>query len=117
MNGHQQLQSKPNGSPTQLGSVSAKFIAFDFKDVRKGDSLQGFVTLELPSHLVIKDCAYHCREDGRRWIGLPGKPFTKQDGTTSYVNILDFSSKEAKNKFQRMALEAVDELLAQGGEA
>jgi len=36
-------------------------------------SLRGFFTLELPSGLIINDLTLH-EKDGKRWVGLPGKP-------------------------------------------
>ena|SRR5690242_21913750 len=86
-----------------------RFIATDWKPLVK-DSLRGFFTIVTPSGLKIKHAMLHER-DGQRWIGLPGKPFTKADGSISYANIIDFDSRETKQRFQDAALCAVDELL------
>jgi hypothetical protein len=90
---------------------SHAFYARDWKALER-NTLRGFVTIELPSGLVIKECSLHER-DGRRWVGLPGKPYTAKDGQTSYVNIIDFGTKQARTQFQELALKAIDELLGE----
>jgi hypothetical protein len=41
---------------------------------------------------------------------LRGKPWTRPDGTTSYVPLLNFTSDDARFRFQRLALAAIDNL-------
>jgi hypothetical protein len=95
--------------------------ASDFKPMDKG-ALRGFVTLKLPSGLVLKECTFMNSND-KEWIGLPGKPQIDREGKvrkdaatgkTLYVSIVDFDSKEAHDKFQDLALAAVKTLLARG---
>jgi hypothetical protein len=82
------------------------------------NSLRGFVTLILPSGLVIHDCTVH-EKDGQRWIGLPGKPQLDRDGRHRkdangkplYTVVLDFADRNARAAFQRQALAAIDALL------
>jgi hypothetical protein len=90
-----------------------EFLALDWKPMQR-NTLQGFVTIVLPSGLRIRECSLH-EKNGKRWVSLPGKPWTRQDGTTSYVAILDFADDEARFRFQRLALAAIDEML--GGAA
>ena len=80
----------------------------DWKPMQKGASLQGFLTLTFRSGLVIHNCTYHRREDGARWVGLPSRQYTKQDGSTSWVPIVEFVDKEAYTKFQNLAKNAID---------
>jgi hypothetical protein len=72
--------------------------------------LTAFVTLVLPSGLVIKECAYFER-DGKRWVSLPTRSYTTRVGKTAYSQILDFETPSAKARFQAQALAALDELL------
>lgn len=51
--------------------------------------------------------------DGKRWIGLPGRPYVK-DGATLYSSIIDFDSDESRNSFQQLALAAITHLLERG---
>jgi hypothetical protein len=98
-------RNRPPGKAPGLNAFSAS----DWKAYEK-NTLRGFVTIDLPSGMRIKECTVH-EKNGKRWIGLPGKPWIKSDGTTGYVSILDFASEETKNRWQRLALAAVDDLL------
>jgi hypothetical protein len=85
-----------------------QFEVTEYRDMRKGDSLRGFVSLRLPSGIVIHDLTYHERSDGARWVGMPARKYEKPDGTTAWARIIEFASKEAQAKFQRLAKDAVD---------
>jgi hypothetical protein len=84
------------------------FVASDWKSLDK-NTLKGSCTLTLPSGLVIKEITYH-EQNGKRWIGFPGRPWTRPDGSTAYVNIFKFATDEAKTDFDRRALAAIGEL-------
>ena len=70
------------------------------------NTLQG--SIELPGvGLIIKDCSLHER-DGKQWIGLPGKPYTKPGGgEQSWTNIVDFADNKSRYLFQDEALPLV----------
>ena len=86
-------------------------------------TLQGFVTLTLrPSGLVLRDCSLHEKE-GRRWIGLPMRPQLDRDGKQlvslkdnkpCWSQVVDFESKDARERLQAAALAAVDRLIGRG---
>jgi DNA-binding cell septation regulator SpoVG len=78
------------------------------------NTLRGFFTLTLPSGIVIHGCQLH-EKNARRWIGLPARPYTKDDGTTAYARIIEFISADLHQKFQAAALGAVDALLETTG--
>lgn len=88
--------------------TAAGITVVEWRPCQKGDSLQGFLTLQLPSGLTLHDCTYHQRPDGARWLGLPARQYTKQDGTTAWVRLVDFADKAAHARFQDLALSAVD---------
>lgn len=71
------------------------------------NTLRGFFTVTLPSGLIIHKCSLH-EKSGVRWIGLPAEKFTKKDGTVSYANLLEFSSRGVSEKFRDAVLEAFD---------
>jgi hypothetical protein len=50
-----------------------KIEASGWRPQKKGDSLQGFLTLKLPPGMCLYDCTCHRRADGTRWIGLPDR--------------------------------------------
>jgi hypothetical protein len=64
--------------------------------------------------MVLHDCTYYQRQDGARWIGLPARQYTKQDGSTAWARLIDFADRDAYARFQKLAKEAVDRYLGQG---
>jgi hypothetical protein len=94
-----------------------EFVARDWRKVER-NTLQGFVTLVLPSSLVVHECSLHV-QGSRRWVGLPGRPQLDADGrqrvdpTTgrkAYVPVVEIYEKAARERFQRAALAAIDRL-------
>jgi hypothetical protein len=104
---------RANGAPAPP-AVAQQFIASDWKPYSK-NTLQGFFNLTLPSGLIIRECSYHER-DSKSWVAMPAKPWVKQDGSTSYVTILEFVDKQTQYEFGCLAVAAIEQLLAaQGG--
>ena len=86
----------------------------DWKPLENG-SLRGFLTLTLPSGLVIHNC--HLIEvGGRRWVGLPARCFRTAEGKVHYEPIIEFTTRKAHRNFERAALEAVEQFLRARGE-
>jgi hypothetical protein len=93
--------------------------ASDWRAVVK-NSLQGFCVLTLsPSGLVLRDCSVHERPDGKRWVGLPAKPQLDSEGRHRkdpasgkplWLPLVEIKGKAERERFQRAALAAVDEL-------
>jgi hypothetical protein len=90
-------------------------ISTDWKPFEK-NTLKGFFTIVTPSGLRIKECSLHERE-GKRWIALPAKQWTKDDGSISYVPLIDFVSDDIRRNFQQQALAALNQLLDYKGNA
>jgi hypothetical protein len=86
--------------------------AFTITNFRRLDknSLRGVFDLELPSGLKINRCMLF-EKNGKRWVGFPSEKFTKRDGTTSYSPILEFSSREVSDKFQKAVLPLAEQAL------
>jgi hypothetical protein len=70
------------------------------------NTLRAFFDVELPSGMVLCGCTLHEKE-GRRWIGLPAKPYTKDDGSQSWVKIVDFAGRDKAAQFRDLVLPAV----------
>jgi hypothetical protein len=49
-------------------SAQRKLVVVEWRPCEKGASLKGFVTLRLPSGLVLHDLTYHHRQDGATWV-------------------------------------------------
>ena len=72
------------------------------------NTLQGFLTIRMTGvGLEIRDIALH-RKNGRRWLQLPAKPYTKPDGGQGWSYILAFYEKKHFKQFQEVALTALD---------
>jgi hypothetical protein len=99
-----------------LTQTQTQMRATDWRPLQRG-SLQGFVTLHLPSGLVIRDCTLH-QSGEKRWVGLPGKPQIDASGATRrndsgkvlYTPVIDIVP-SARERFQTEALRAVDCLI------
>jgi|SRR6516225_654162 hypothetical protein len=88
--------------------MTNEFVVSEWRECKKGNSLQGFLTLTLPSGMSLHDCSYHRRKDGSRWIGLPARQYQKSDGTTAWFPLIAFPDKTDHARFQKLAREAVD---------
>jgi hypothetical protein len=78
------------------------------------NTLQGILSLNLPSGIVIHNCTLH-KKGTARWIGLPARDYSAADGKVSWSPMVEFASKESRYAFQDAALEAIDRFLAEGG--
>jgi hypothetical protein len=80
------------------------------------NTLRAFVTFQLPSHMVVRDCTLHAKGEAR-WVGLPARPIVKDGAIVSWAPVVDFNDHEARARFQKLALEAIDRYLAANGGA
>jgi hypothetical protein len=74
------------------------------------NTLRAFVDLELTRvGIVIRDCTWHRKEDGQEWVGFPAKTYQDKNGNTLWEPLVKFAegAKEAREQFQRQALEAI----------
>jgi hypothetical protein len=98
-----------NGKPG-AGNAGHQMIQIaGFKPLSK-NTLKGVFDVLLPSGLQIHGCML-LESDGKRWIGLPGKPYTDASGQKTYARIIDFSSSTIRDKFRDAVLMALDEHL------
>jgi DNA-binding cell septation regulator SpoVG len=95
-----------------MSAETSQFIAADWRPVVK-NSLQGFLSLTLPSGMIVRECSLH-QKDSSRWVSMPAREY-KKDGESKWRAVIDFSDKETGKAFQKRALAAVDELLEAGG--
>jgi DNA-binding cell septation regulator SpoVG len=75
-----------------------------FKPYTK-NTLRGFADLELDSGIIIHDLTLH-EKDGKRWVGMPARSFTGNDGATKWTPIVEVAE-HARASFQRQALAAI----------
>jgi hypothetical protein len=91
-------------------SPESEFTVSDWKPFQR-NTLLGFLNLTTPSGLIFRGCSIHEKE-GSRWISMPAQKLAKDDGTTTYKPMVEFVSKEARDRFNEVALRAVDRFLA-----
>lgn len=82
-----------------------------YKPINRG-TLKGFVTFRMTNIGLEINSAMLNEKDGKRWIGLPAKPYQKQDGSTGWQPLLSFYDRGMENKFRSAALKALDIYLA-----
>jgi len=92
--------------PAVASGGHREILVSNWKDYPK-NTLRGFLSLTLPSGLVIHNCCLH-EKGGARWIGLPSQRYNKPDGSVAYTPVVEFASMDARQRFQRAALEAAD---------
>ena len=93
--------------------MTTEFAVSNWKAFEK-NTLRGFLSLTTPSGLVLHGCTFHEKAESR-WVGMPAQKFTKDDGSTSYTPVIEFASKDARDRFQDAAVRAVEKFLAGGG--
>ena len=70
-------------------------------------ALIGFCDILIPAwHIVLHDCKWF-RKGDNEWVGLPSTSFVGKDGKTVYKDLIEFTDKDAAERFQRAALEAI----------
>jgi hypothetical protein len=93
-----------------MTATARGFAVHEWKPFEK-NTLRGFLSLELPSGIILHGCTLH-EKNGSRWVGLPAKQYEK-DGTKTWAPLVEFTSKEAREKFQGCALAAFDAYMAE----
>ena len=89
-----------------MGIEIVKFRKFE------KNTLKGFLTILMNNiGLEIRDCTFH-RKDDKKWIGLPAKPYTDQDGNEKYSYIVKFADKDRYYQFQDAVLKELDKYLS-----
>ena len=91
------------------------FIISNPKLLRK-NSLVGSFDLEMPSGLIVRG-AMLFEKDGRRWVNFPSKEWTKSDGSKGFLPLIEFSSKEVRERFQQQVIPLAEEALLGGPDA
>jgi hypothetical protein len=79
------------------------------RKLNKG-ALIGFFDVQLPSGIKLNSCTL-LSKDGKKWIGLPSKEWAKQDGTKSYVPIVEIPDRDARDKFNAAVLPLAERAL------
>jgi hypothetical protein len=82
------------------------------------NTLRGFADLELTRvGLVLRDCLWHVKGD-KEWVGFAARSYEDKDGNTAWQPLVEFAegAKQAREQFQKQALEAIHAVVAQSRE-
>jgi hypothetical protein len=93
--------------------MTAQFRVVDWRPLRK-NSLLGFVKIEMPSGMIIADVTLLTSERGP-WASPPSKPMIDRAGAVlkdergkvRYSPIIEFTSKEVRDRFSNGVIEAM----------
>jgi hypothetical protein len=86
-----------------------EIVVSDWKP-RVQNTLRGFLSVNLPSGMVIHNLTVH-EKDGSRWVGLPAREWTDSQGQKQYAKLIEFSDKATANRFKDAVLHALDQYL------
>jgi hypothetical protein len=88
-----------------MGLEITKFRAVD------KNTLRGFLSVRMGNMgLEIRDIAVH-EKNGSRWLQMPSRPYTDNQGATKYAFILDWFDTDKKAQFEA----EVFRLMKEGG--
>lgn len=91
-------------STTVPAARSLRIVSFRRYEQR---TLRGYLSVELPSGLVLHDCTVHERE-GSRWVGLPRKSYTDRDGAEQWQAVVEIPDRARRDRFSEQVLAALD---------
>jgi hypothetical protein len=86
-----------------------EFVATDWKPMEK-NTLRGFVTIVLPSGVRIRE-VHRARARPPALGQHPIKGMDQERREHELIPLVDFTSKQARDRFQQLALAAIDKLL------
>jgi hypothetical protein len=98
----------PDAKPAAAGGGN-RIVISDWRPHSKG-SLKGFFDATLPSGMILHGLMLH-EHDESRWIGLPAREWTNNQGVKQYARIIEFSSRTVADRFKNSMLEALDGFL------
>jgi hypothetical protein len=83
--------------------------ASNLKPISKG-TLKGTVDIGVPKwRIVIRGCCWH-EKNGKQWVSFPAREWIGPDGRKNFANIIEFSDRDIRDRFQAAALAAVQQL-------
>jgi hypothetical protein len=98
------------GSRAVLAVAGKRTIRIlDWKPYAK-NTLQGFISVELASGLVLHSLMLH-EKNGSRWIGFPAREWV-HEGIKQYARFIEFRDRAAADWFRDEVLAALDDYRA-----
>ena len=87
---------------------------FEIRDwrPRENGTLLGFCTIVTAGGMIIHNCALH-EKSGRRWFSMPNREYQSREGERKFERLVEFIDRTAEDRFQALALSAIDRYLAE----
>lgn len=93
--------------------MTTSIVVTDWKPMER-NTLRGFARVRLPSGMVLHDVAIH-QKNGSAWASPASKPTIDRDGAVlkdqngkvRYTPIIDFTSRETRNRWSDAVIAAV----------
>jgi hypothetical protein len=98
------------------GDARHAAVVEEFSALRK-NTLRGFAKVRLASGMIVHDVAIHAGGGNKAWASPPSKPMIDReghvlrdpDGKVRYVPIIAFATKEHRDRFSALIVNAVRE--------
>ena len=103
------MATNTNAAPGPGGG--RKIQIADWKPLSK-NTLKGVFSATMPSGMVFHSLMLHERDDGKRWIGLPAKEWTNEQGVKQFSRFIEFTDRRSADRFRDEVLAALDAFLA-----
>jgi hypothetical protein len=89
----------------------------NWRAVRKGETLRGFASVELPSGMILHEVAVHLAANRRGWASPPARPLLDRDGRHMrdangkgrWAPLIEFATRERSDAFSALVLRLVGE--------
>ena len=107
-----EILSKREGFEMSNEPVKNAMRVVSLRRLERGESMKAVLSLETASGIRLIDCIFHER-NGSKWVSMPAKSYTKDDGGTAWIPLIDFSSRAVRDAFVKQAVTAVEKYLAE----
>jgi hypothetical protein len=87
-----------------------RVVVVDLRRVDRNGVRATFLCYFPDVDLRVHGCLWGARSDGKEWVGLPSRAWTRNDGGTRHTKIVSFGSFKSDKAFQTAALACVHDL-------
>jgi hypothetical protein len=99
-----------NAKPAAGNGGQRSITVADWKP-RIQNTLRGFLSVTLPSGMMIHNLTVHEKGESR-WVGLPAREWTNVEGLTQYAKLIEFADRATAKRFRDEVLAALDKHLS-----
>jgi hypothetical protein len=92
-----------------MATPTRTLVISDWKSFVK-NTLRGFFSATLPSGMILHHLMLHEKGESR-WIGLPAREWTNEQGVKQFSKLVDFTDRATADRFRDAVLAALDKFL------